>query len=116
MLRLLADENFNSDIVRGLLRRQLDLDIVRAQDVGLAESDDPDILAWAAANNRIVLTHDRATMPDYAYERVAAGEAMPGVFILNDRFPVGQAIREILLVVACSEQTEWSGRAVHLPL
>jgi hypothetical protein len=41
---------------------------------------------------------------------------MPGVFILNDRFPVGQAIQEILLMVACSEQSEWSGRAVHLPL
>jgi predicted nuclease of predicted toxin-antitoxin system len=116
MLRLLADENFNGDIVRGLLLRQQDLDIVRAQDVGLGSADDPDILAWAAANNRILLTHDRATMPDYAYERLAAGEGMPGVFILNDRSPVGQAIQEILLMVACSEQGEWSGRVVHLPL
>jgi hypothetical protein len=41
---------------------------------------------------------------------------MPGVFILNDRFPVGQAIEEILLILACSEQTEWSSRVVPLPL
>ena len=34
MLRLVADENFNGAIVRGLLRRQADLDIVRIQDVG----------------------------------------------------------------------------------
>ncbi len=116
MLRLLADENFNDDIVRGLLLRQPDLDIVRVRDVGLSGVEDPDILAWAADNNRIVLTHDRATMSDYAYERVAGGESMAGVFILNDRFAVGQAIQEILLTVACSEQAEWSGRAVHLPL
>lgn len=116
MLRLLADENFNGDIVRGLLLRQSDLDLVRVQDVGLVGADDPDVLAWAAENNRIVLTHDRATMSDYAYERVAAGEGMAGVFILNDRFPVGQAIEEILLMVACSEQAEWNGRAVHVPL
>jgi hypothetical protein len=116
MLRLLADENFNGDIVRGLLLRQPDLDIVRAQDVGFAGADDPDILAWAAENNRIVLTHDRATMSDYAYERVAAGEEMAGVFILNDRFPVGRAIEEILLLVACTEQGEWRGRAIHVPL
>ena len=45
MLRLLADENFNGDIVRALLLRQPDLDIVRVQDVGLAGVDDPDILA-----------------------------------------------------------------------
>lgn len=48
MLRLLADENFNDDIVRGLLLRQSDLDIVRVRDVGLAGADDPDILGWAA--------------------------------------------------------------------
>ena len=52
MLRLLADENFNGDIVRALLLRQPDLDIVRVQDVDLAGVDDPDILAWAAANER----------------------------------------------------------------
>ena len=87
MLRLLADENFNGDIVRGLLLRQPDLDIVRVQDVGLPGAEDADILAWATANNRIVLTHDRATMSDCAYEQLAAGEGMAGVFILNDRFP-----------------------------
>jgi len=116
MLRLLADENFNGDIVRGLLLRDANLDIVRVQDDGLRGADDPEILAWAAENNRVVLTHDRATMPDSAYERVAAGEAMAGVFVLNDRFPVGTAIEEILLVDACSEQAEWSGRTVYLPL
>ncbi len=63
MLRLLADENFNGDIVRALLLRQPDLDIVRVQDVGLAGVGDPDILAWAAENDRIILTHDRATFP-----------------------------------------------------
>jgi len=116
MLRLLADENFNGDIVRGLMLRQSDLDLVRVQDVGLASADDRDVLAWAAENNRIVLTHDRATMSNYAYERVVAGEGMAGVFILNDRFPVGRAIDEILLLAVCTEQAEWSGRAVHVPL
>ncbi len=56
MLRLLADENFNGDIVRGLLLRQADLDLVRVQDVGLAGAEDPQLLAWAAENDRILLT------------------------------------------------------------
>jgi predicted nuclease of predicted toxin-antitoxin system len=116
MLRLLADENFNGDVVRGLLLRHTDLDIVRVQDVGLSGIDDPDILAWAAEHNRIVLSHDRATMPDYAYQRVLAGEPMPGLFLVNDRLPIGQAIQEILLMVECSEQVDWRDRAVHLPL
>jgi hypothetical protein len=116
MLRLLADENFNGDIVRGLLLRQPNLDLVRVQDVGLAGVGDRDILAWATENNRIVLTHDRASMPACAYERTAAAEATPGIFILDDRLPIGLAIQEILLMVACSEQAEWTGCTVYLPL
>lgn len=38
MIRLLADENFNGDIVQGLVQRSAELDIVRVQDVGLAEA------------------------------------------------------------------------------
>jgi hypothetical protein len=52
------------------------------------------------------MTHDRATMPDFAYERLLRGEQMAGVFVINDRFPVRQAIDELLLMVDCSEQSE----------
>jgi hypothetical protein len=115
MLRLIADENFNGDILRGLLLRDAGVDVVRVQDVDLAGADDPRVLAWAAANGRILLTHDRASMPAFAFSRVAAGEPMPGVFAMSDRMPVGEAIREIQLILACSEQAEWNGRVVHLP-
>jgi hypothetical protein len=116
MLRLLADENFNGEIVRGLLLRRPDIEIVRVQDVGLGGADDPDVLAWAAVNNRILLTHDRATMADHAFQRTVAGAAMAGVFILSDRFPVGSAIEEILLMDSCTEQAEWNGPVAYIPL
>lgn len=106
MLRLLSDENFNGDIVRGLFLRQPNLDLLRTQDVGLQEVDDPVILDWAATNDRIVLTHDRATMPDFAYERLLREEPMSGLFVVNDRMPIRQAIDELLLLVDCSEQSE----------
>jgi hypothetical protein len=95
MFRFLADENFSGDIVRGLFLRQPTLDIVRVQDIAIAGMHDPAILTWAAENDRIVLTHDRATMPKFAYERVVAGSKMPGVFALSDRFPAGLAVQEI---------------------
>ncbi len=57
MLRFVSDENFNNQIVRGLLRRNLDVDIVRVQDVGLSQTDDRIILEWAAQQKRITLTH-----------------------------------------------------------
>lgn len=55
-------------------------------------------------------------MPDFAYARVAAGEPMPGVFVLNDRMPVREAIDELLLLAECSEPAEWDGLVLYLPL
>lgn len=116
MFRFLADENFNSDIVRGLLLRKPQLDLVRVQDVGLIGAPDPQVLAYAAAEDRILLTHDRATIPGDAYDRVAAGDEMHGVFVLNDRLPVGRAVQEILLILEGSEPSEWNGRVIYVPL
>jgi predicted nuclease of predicted toxin-antitoxin system len=116
MLRLLSDENFNGDVVRGLFLRQPTLDLLRVQDVGLRKVDDPAILDWAASNGRILLTHDRATMPDFAYERLSQGQQMSGLFVINDRMPVRQVIDELLLLNDCSEQDEWKGIVLYLPL
>ena len=77
MLRLAADENFNNNIVRGLLRRKPDLDIVRIQDAGLSGADDPTVLEWSAQEGRILLTHDVSTITHHAHERVRAGKSMP---------------------------------------
>lgn len=116
MLRFLADENFNNQIVRGVLRRNPDVDIVRVQDVGLSEASDPTILEWAAQQQRVVLTNDVATMTDFAYQRVVAGLSMPGLFEISRRVPVGVAIEEILLLAECSLEDEWEGQVRFLPL
>jgi predicted nuclease of predicted toxin-antitoxin system len=74
-MKFLADENFDNKIVRGILRRNPDIDIVSVRDVGLAGKDDPTVLAWSAQENRILLTHDVATITHYAYERIACYRA-----------------------------------------
>jgi hypothetical protein len=114
MLRLLADENFNGLIVRGLLRRKPDLDIVRVQDVGLLGADDATILMWAAQEERVLLTHDAKTLTKYAYERVLAGERC--VFELVRSISVGRAIDEVLLLALASLPGEWEGQVRYLPL
>ncbi len=70
MIRLAVDEDFNNDILRGLLRRKPELDIVRTQDAGLSGTDDSAVLEWAAREARILLTHDVTTMTRHARERV----------------------------------------------
>jgi Domain of unknown function (DUF5615) len=116
MLRLLADENFNGRIVRGLLLREPELDLVRTQDVGLSGTADPDVLDWAAEQQRILLTHDRETIPGYAFERVDAGSPMPGVVVADDKLAVGAAIDDLLLFALCSDEGEWEGQVLYLPL
>ena len=116
MLLLVADENFNNDIVRGLLRKKPDLDIVRVQEVGLRGADDPAILEWAANEGRVVLTHDAATMAYYAYERVKVGLSMPGVIEVADDLPLGQVIEDILLLAEYSNKSEWESQVIYLPL
>ena|SRR5438105_15331269 len=115
MLRLLADENFHGAIVRGLRRLRPDVDLIRVQDVGLGGAGDPAVLAWAAANDRIVLTHDHRTMPGHADDRVAAGEPMPGLFVLSG-LTVRRAIDELILAVECSTHGEWAGLIQRFPL
>lgn len=116
MLLLAADENFNGNIIRGLLRRQPLLDLVRLQDVGLSGSDDPTVLAWAAREGRVLLTHDVSTITRYAYERVQEGQSMPGVFEVSRDLPIGGAVEEILLLAECSLEREWEGQVRYLPL
>ena len=116
MLRLAADENFNNDILRGVLRRNHDVNIVRVQDAGLSGAEDTAVLEWAAGEGRMLLTHDVTTMTHYAYERVRAGKAMPGVFEVGRTVPIGRAIEDILLLAEYSLDGEWEGQVRYLPL
>lgn len=116
MLRLLADENFNGRILRALLRKIPDLDVVRAQDTPLYGRDDPTLLEFAAAENRIVLTHDIETLVGYAWERVRAGMSMPGVVVaLTDR-PIGQVLADLEVLLLASRPGELEEQIRFLPL
>ncbi|HKC66030.1 MAG TPA: DUF5615 family PIN-like protein [Pyrinomonadaceae bacterium] len=115
-MRLATDENFNNRIIRGVLRRKPDLNIVRAQDAGLRGQGDDKVLEWAAAEGRVLLTHDVTTMKTFVDERLNAGLPMPGVFELAQDVPIGLAIEEILILAECSLEGEWEGQIRFLPL
>jgi hypothetical protein len=115
-LRWLADENLNNDILRALFRRNPALDIVRVQDAGLSGTDDITVLAWAARNSRVLLTHDVSTITAYAYDRVRKGDPMPGVFEVSRDVPILVGVEDILLISECSHPDEGEGQVRYLPL
>lgn len=116
MLRIFVDQDFDHDILRGLRLHLPVLDAVTALQVGLDRKSDPKILTWAAGQNRVVVTHDRNTMPAHAYDRVRKAEPMAGVFVVPRDLPVGKAISELEVLIACSLEGEWSQLVVFLPL
>lgn len=116
MIAFLFDENLNERIIRGLRRAAPKLDVVRVIDAGLKSRDDPDVLDWAAAKRRIVLTHDVNTMPAFAHERLADGKPFAGLIIVPASMPIGQAINEIELLAECLEPSDCEGQVLYLPL
>ena len=117
MLRLAADADVHGDIIRGLRRRLPDIDLVRAQDALPEGTPDLEVLAWAAAENRVLITNDRNTMVGLAYQRVAAGELVPGLIATTGEQSIGLAIDDILLVAEnMSKQEARNQIVVFLPL
>jgi len=71
-VKWLADENFRGAIVRGWFGSRVD--ILRVQDIPeISGADDPAVLAWAAQNDRIVLTQDVSTMISAMRETLRKG-------------------------------------------
>lgn len=116
MIRLLADENFDNRILRGIRRENISADIVRVQDTEVYQAEDARVLEWAAQEGRIVLTHDLKTMPRHAYERVRDGKPMPGVILVNLDASIGAVIEDMLIALGASDAAEYEGQVVHIPL
>ena len=116
MLRLLIDQDLDHDILRGLIRRVPDLEAVTALEIGMSEASDPELLMWAAQERRVIITHDRKTMPIHAAVLMAEGKTIAGLFIVPRTLPLHQMIEELDLLVTCSENDEWVNVIRHLPI
>ncbi|SRR5579885_2130205 len=117
MLRLASDADVHGEIIRGLRRRCPEIDLVRARDALPEGAPDPEILAWAASEDRILVTNDRNTMVGFAYQRVAKGEPVPGLIVTTNEQSIGSAIDDILILVEYMPEEEIRNRVVvYLPL
>ncbi len=116
MLPLAADESLHGHIVRGLRRKEPGIDRVLVEEAGLRGSTDPDVLIWAATEGRILVTQDVNTMVGYAWDRVKAGQPMPGVIVRGKGVSIGQAIGDLLIIASCGKVEDFSDQVKHLPL
>lgn len=114
-IRFQADADLNEDIVLGLARLEPEVDFQSATEAGLRGLADPEVLSRAAQENRILVTHDRRTMPTQ-FAAFIVKNTSPGVFIIGQNVSVRAAIDELSMIWNCSDGDEWINLFVDIPL
>lgn len=112
--RFQADADFNQRIVVGLRRRERALDIQDAREGGVLGIEDPEVLRIAAESGRILLSHDRRTMPTH-FAQFLQNNSSPGVIIISQDLDIGTAIEGLLIIWAASVTEEWRNQLGFLP-
>ncbi|MEX0612973.1 MAG: DUF5615 family PIN-like protein [Pirellulales bacterium] len=114
-IRFQADADFNQTILLAAIRREPSLDFQTAAVGGVIGISDPEVLAKAAQEGRLLVTHDQRTMPRHIAEFVAR-ETSAGLLIVRQSLPISMVVEDLLLIHAATEPEEWVNRLGFLPL
>jgi hypothetical protein len=113
--RFLADADFNQKIVRGLRRREPSVDILEDRQGGVVGVRDPDVLGIAAESARILISHDRRTMPAH-FARFREERSSPGLIIVSQNLDIGAAVDDLLLIWTATDAGEWVDHIGFVPV
>jgi hypothetical protein len=114
-IRFQADADLNQIIVKAMLRLEPAIDFQTAYAANRAGLDDPAVLKLAAEQDRILVSHDRKTMPNH-FGQFILSENSPGLLIVSQKLPIAQVAEDLLLIWLASEPEEWVNRMRSLPL
>ena len=115
MIRFLADASLHGGIVTGCLRREPAIDFLSAHEATLQGVPDPEVLAFATRQNRILVTSDLRTMPRHFGDFLEANGQCSGVFLVKQRAPLADVIDALVLIWSASNADEWKNRVVEIP-
>lgn len=114
-IRYQADADLNQAIVTGVLRKEPTVDFQTAYAAKLEGVQDTEVLAIAAKQKRILVSHDRRTMPSEFAEFIVNNQSS-GVLIVSRKVPIEITIEELILIWAVSSAEEWINRIAKIPL
>jgi hypothetical protein len=109
-----ADNDLRKAIVPGSIRRTPQMNFRSAQAARLDGVPDPEVLAFAADEGRILVSHDFQTMPKH-FQQFTWHRRSPGALLVRQDLPVGEAIETLLLIWEASEADEWVNRLCLVP-
>jgi hypothetical protein len=117
-VRYQADADLDRRIIRATCRREPSIDFQLASETqsgkDLRGLSDDQVLAIAAQEGRILVIHDRRTMPRH-FAQFIATVISPGVIVIPQRMPLGVAVDWLVAIWAASEAEEWINLIVPLP-
>ena len=113
-IRFQADADLRVPIIKGLKRREPTINFATAHDAGLAGLDDRAVLALAATNGRVLVSHDVSTMPE-AFSRFIHEQTSPGVILISQELSYREAIEGLLRVWLHTEAEDWENVMSFLP-
>lgn len=114
-IRYQADADLNQNIVTGVLRREPAIDFQTATAAKLERVKDIEVLAIAAKEKRILISHDRKTMPSEFAQFIIDNQSS-GVIIVSRKVSIETIIEELILIWAVSSAEEWINRIAKIPL
>lgn len=109
-----ADADLNQAIVSGVLRHQPEINFQTATAAGLEGVADLEVLEIAAQEKRILVTHDRKTMPN-AFGEFVMTQMSAGVLIVSQSLPISEAIDALILVWQTSDAETWQNQIASIP-
>lgn len=77
---------------------------------------DPAILHWCEANDFILVTDNRRSMPVHLQDHIAGGGHVPGIFVLSPELSTGETVDELLLIWEASLPDEYQDQIRYLPI
>jgi hypothetical protein len=113
-IRFQADNDFNGRVVRAVARLSPAVDFQTAAAIGLHGLPDERVLELAAAEGRILVSHDRKTMPIHFRNFIARQES-PGLFIVSQNLPIAEAAEWLYTFWAASEAAEHVNLITYIP-
>ncbi len=114
-VRFQADADLNQNIVLAALRRLSSIDFQSATIAGVRGLADPEVLRLAAADGRILVSHDQRTMPRHFAQFIVGGES-PGLLIVPQSMSVAAAAEDLVLIATVTTPSEWINRVAYLPI
>jgi hypothetical protein len=114
-VRFQADADLNQAIVTGVIRRKPEISFQTATEAGLEGLTDSAVLALSAQQQRVLVSHDRRTMPTEFAEFIAHRHSS-GVLIVSRKTPLETVIEELILIWSVTLPEEWVNRIAKVPL